>query len=532
MARKIRSNRTRGGATGQDPARGGRRLRWWILLAVVVVAGLHIAFWGWPLPAHYAVHSVPAPGDPGTPREWRIERHRTAPHFWQVDPVEIWRARDTHGDGVIDQFETPQGNFVRPGLRAEPKRWLVICLDGVPLRLLQDLWDRGHFREFHRPTAVVSVFPSDSEAALTAVLRAEPPPGYEHLYFDRGNNKVRGGAWVTLTGSGIPYIAALDYDPPGWAKALPYLLPAKTYRADLGRLRKDFLASHQDVFLAHLSSSDSLMHLLPPRAAEPFLVEFESLVRELYLDTRGEMGVLIFSDHGNTLTPSRAAPLESFLEQSGWKLANSLAGPRDVAVPMYGLIGFIAVYCQDAAAEALARDLAALEGADLVVTRNPSGAGVAVQRAGGARAELRWNADGSRYWYDVTQGDPLELLPVWNRLRVSGQLGADGSAGDADVFAATLEARYPDAASRLRDWATDHVQNRANVLVSLQPGYFHGAGVFQHIVNFKGTHGALEAASSLGFAMATRTLPPAVRLSDLLPREFLHKRGPAADQPR
>ncbi len=520
------------------PARGGaqrgrrQRLRGWLLLAVIVAVGLHIAFWGRPVPTHFSLLNETALRASGTPREWRIERQTSAPHFWQANPGETWRARDTDGDGVIDQFEIPQGNFARPGLRTEPKRWLVICLDGVPLRLLQDLWDRGHFREFHRPTAVVSVFPSDSEAALTAVLHAVPPPGYEHLYFDRASNKIRGGAWVTLSGAGIPYIGVLDYDPPGWAKALPYLLPQKTYRADLGRLRKDFLASHQGVFLAHVSSSDSLMHLYPPRQAEPFLEEFERLVRELYLDARGELGVLVFSDHGNTMTPSHAAPLEELLTRRGWRFGKTLASPRDVAVPSYGLIGFIAVYCQDAATAPLAGDLAWLEGADLVVARTPSGDGVSVLRAEGARAELHWNADGSRYWYDATQGDPLELRPVLARLQADGRLGADSSASDADLFAATLAARYPDAASRLRDWATNHVQNRANILVSLKPGYFYGAGVFQHIVSFTGTHGALDAESSLGFAMATRPLPPAVRLTDLLTREFLDKRGGATQQHR
>src|SRR2546430_12591817 len=43
---------------------------------------------------------------------------------------------------------------------------------------------------------------------------------------------------------------------------------------------------------------------------------------------------------------SRIAPLEKFLQQRGWRLRNRLEGSRDVAVPAYGLIGFIAVYCQ------------------------------------------------------------------------------------------------------------------------------------------------------------------------------------------
>src|SRR3990172_4366678 len=105
-------------------------------------------------------------------------------------------------------------------------------------------------------------------------------------------------------------------------------------------------------------------------------------------------------------------------------------------------------------------------------------------------------------------GDSLDLRAVFERLRAEGRLSADGSASDADLFQATWAARYPDPAARIRDWATNHVQNRADILVSLKPGYFHGAGVFTHIVDFVGTHGAMESASTLGFAMGTSPLPP------------------------
>ena len=569
---------SQGQATGRS-----RRLWWWILLVLAGAVALQITFWGQPVATHYSLQQTARPkGADGAGGPWVIER--------RASPPETWHARDINGAGVMDELETPLGNFARPGLRGEPKRWLVICLDGVPLGVLQNLWDRGHFREFYRPSAVVSVFPSDSETALTTVLHVAPPAGYEHRYFDRSRNEIRAGAWVTLTGAHIPYIAALDYDPPGWAKALPYLLPRKTYRADLGRLRKQFLASSQRVFVAHISASDSLLHMLTTPQVEPFLIEFEDLVRELYLDARGEFGVLVFSDHGNTQTVSRAAPLEKFLQQRGWRLRNRLEGSRDVAVPAYGLIGFIAVYCQDDATASLARDLAVLEGVDLLVFRDsaegtagqaflpvrPSKqdtaepaialvgpgahlstgqASMAVLAKGGAtilsasgRAHLAWSADGSRFWYDATRGDPLELLPIFAQLRARGQLAANaaasrsagdlpaeyqaaaGPAADADLFAATWAGHYPDAAARIRDWATNHVQNRANILVSLKPGYFYGAGIFQHIVRFTGTHGALDAPSSLGFAMATRPLPAAVRLADLLPREFLRRKNAATDK--
>ena len=121
--------------------------------------------------------------------------------------------------------------------------------DKMRRRLLLRLAYAGHFREFFRPTATVSTLPSDSEMALTAALHAEPLPGYEHRYLDRAKNTMRGGAWVTLSGYGIPYIQKLDYDPSGWSKAAPYVMLRKTYDADLGRFRKAFLRSHEPVFM-------------------------------------------------------------------------------------------------------------------------------------------------------------------------------------------------------------------------------------------------------------------------------------------
>ncbi len=109
---------------------------------------------------------------------------------------------------------------------------------------------------------------------------------------------------------------------------------------------------------------------------------------------------------------------------------------------------------------------------------------------------------------------------MFERLRAEGRLSADGSASDADLFQATWAARYSDPAARIRDWAINHVENRAEILVSLEPGYFHGARVFTRIVDFVGTHGAMERASTLGFAMGTLPLPPAQRLAELLPEEF------------
>ena len=508
-----------------------RLLKFSVVLAVLAAAiALRIYFWGGAIPARFRVVAAP-PQLSSSPAEWTIEREPESagpprPQGAEDPHAEYWTARDTDGDGTWDEFITPQGGFARPDDRMPPQRWLIVCLDGMPLAAMQSLWDRGHFREFFRPTATISTLPSDTETALTEALHAPPVPGYEHVYFDRAANSLRGGVWVTLTGTGIPYIRALDYDAPGWAKIVPYIVTRKTYQADVGRFRADFLASIAKVFVAHIASSDALLHVTPMNNAEPLLLEFENALADIYLNSRGRLGVIAFSDHGNDRKLSRGSPIENFLGTRGWRVRGSIDGPRDVAIPAYGLVGFAALYCQPAAIERLADQLRAVEGADVIISRHPNQANAVTIRAAGssASAELSWTAAAAdadvaaiRYRYIMLDGDPLGLASVFNSLRAAGKLDANGFVADADLFAAASLGDFPDAAARIRGWATNHVQNPADILVSLKPGYYHGRPWFGQVVQLTGTHGSLEKTSSLGFAMATYRLPSAVRLSDLIP---------------
>ena len=488
-----------------------------VLLRLAVVAAfafvaLQVYLWGAAIRPRYPIAGVRTQTD-GASAQWAI----TA-----VDSHgERWIAQDTDGDGTWDEIDTPQGVFMRP-TSSSPRRWLVLCLDGVPITAMQSLWDAGHFREFFRPTATVSTLPSDSEMALTTALHAAPVPGYEHRYFDRAQNTMRGGAWVTLSGYGIPYIQKLDYDPPGWSKAAPYVMLRKTYDADLGRFRAAFLRSHEPVFLAHITASDAFLHVRTAEQARPLLLEFDDVLRELYLDARGDLGIIVFSDHGNTQVPNHAAPLETFLTGRGWRVSNSLHAPRDVAIPPYGLVGFAAIYCQQESVEQLAEDLRGVEGADVIVSRNPGGKMATIREAGSnAIAELEWSADGRRYRYSAREGDPLELTDLFGRLRASGKLDEKGFASDTDLFAATWSALYPDAAGRIRAWATGGVRNPSDIMVSFRPGYFYGNGSFNYLVTLAGTHGGLERSATLGFAMATFPLPVATRVGDVIPARLL-----------
>jgi hypothetical protein len=493
-----------------------------IVIAPFALLALRYPFWGRTIPSRYQIVAVP-PATPDVNAEWTITPAASA----DSGASQHWTARDTAGDGTWNEITTPHGTFTRPN--AAPHRWLIICLDGVPLPVMQALWDEGKFREFFHPTATVSTFPSDTETALTAALHAAPVPGYEHGYFNRTKNSTHAGWWVTLSGYGIPYIRKLDYDSPGWAKAVPYFAVDKSFNADLHRLLATFRTSNQPVFVGHIASSDAMMHVRTAQQARPLLVEFDDALRDIYLDGHGDLGIIVFSDHGNTQTLSSPIPLETFLAAHGWNISTKLSGPRDVVIPSYGLVGFAAVYSQPQAVEDLAEQLRGVEGADLIVSRDVNVGNAATIRAAGATvatgmpstATLEWSPDGQRYRYTAREGDPLNLAATFDSLRTAGKLDEQGFAADADLFAATSLTHFPDAAARIRAWATGGVQQRSNIMVSLRPGYFHGAKTFNDILTLVSTHGGMEQSATLGFAMATVPLPPATRVGDIIPTQLL-----------
>ncbi|MFQ5723546.1 MAG: hypothetical protein ACE5G6_03560 [Terriglobia bacterium] len=488
------------------------------LLGLAGALAWRLHTWGRPLPVSYRrVAVTPAtPGGPGRSFTYLKMSEAGSP---SQRIVEV----DSDGDGTIDLVLTEgrsPASFNRPLADDPDTRWLILCLDGVPYSELFALWEEGYFREFFRPVPLISPFPSASGPALTSLFHTPLVPGYEDKYFDRAQNRMAGGALKTTRPAGLPYQQVFDYDLPGYLRGPAYLLPVKSYRAELGRLRKRFLASHQSVYIAHLATTDSLHHVVPEKARR-LLREVDSWLRELYLESEGKLRLTVLSDHGNSLTPARPVPLEEFLPARGWRLRDRLEGPRDVVVPAYGLVGFLAVYCRPEARADLAADLAEMEGADLVVYAEDQG--VVIESVRG-RARLEWNPDGTAFRYQPQSGDPLALADTLENLAAQGKVGPEGWVQDADLFAATAHHRYPDPGHRLWQWATNHVENRADIIVSLQPGYFYGSGAFRYLVDILSTHGSLDRAQSLGFAMTTDgPLPGPVRSWDLLPADLKAK---------
>ena len=487
------------------------------LAVLSVTLAWRIHTWGNPLPLAYRLVSI-LPGNPGGDRSWIYQR--TSDHRRVI-------ASDTDEDGTIDSVlveGSDIASFNRPA--ADPdNRWLVICLDGIPYEEILALWEEGHFREFFRPVPLISPFPSESEIAMTESLHAGPVPGYEHGYFDREANQLKGGILQTLQEVDIPYLRMLDYDMGGLFKGAAYLLPGKSYQADLGRFRKRFLASDEKIYLAHIASIDSLIHIIQREEIRALLIAAEALLRELYYDAGGKLRITVYADHGNSLALSKRVPLEKHLAANGWSKNGTLDKPRDVVIPTYGLIAFSAVYTAPENIPELAAMLGQVEGIDIAVYRKENG--MVIESARG-RAEMLWNGDATSFRYVTETGDPLALNPVLENLRKEGKADREGWVSNEDLFLATLDHAYPDPGYRLHWAAINHVTNPADILISYAPGYFYGRSLFDKFVTLYSTHGSFDRMQTLGFAMSTDgPLPRTIRSKELLPADIAERKKAA-----
>lgn len=483
-----------------------------VSFAISILAGAAVPLyqWGRLLPIDLALLRQEDRNRDGRPDRW--EYHRPSRPEQRI--VQL----DDDFDGRAERLTRVLGpeltaDFFRPNGVSEGGRHLVLCLDGVPYEVIRDLWNQGFFHEFHAPSKLISTFPADSELALATVLRAPPVRGYENRYFDRKENRLRGGISVTLR-QDTSYHRLLDYDFPGWLRGPAFVIPGRALRDDLVRLHRSFLRTRARVFIAHLATTDSMLHVRSPEKARPYLLMIDALIRELFLTSEGRLEITLFSDHGNTLVPSRRVPLEAFLQAQGYRLADRLGPEKAVVIPRYGLIGAVALYARREDVPELARRLVHLEGVDLAVYRD--GSGVLVEGRRG-RARIHFDRERDAYRYEALEGDPLRLLPLVQRLTREGKIEADGFIRQNELFIATANGPYPDALRRLVRAFDGPVENPADLLLSLDDGYFFGSSTFDRIVRLQGTHGSLTARSSTGFIMTTTTpLPDVVSIDEAL----------------
>ncbi len=407
-------------------------------------------------------------------------------------------------------------------MRERPRR-LLLCLDGVPHELIRQARQRGLFDQFHEPSRLLSPFPTMTNVALSTMLNASAPAGYESLYFDCDARELRGGIGKYVgrrTPDKIPssYMDALDYQEPLHFEFLIYVAPEKIWQTDFSRFRQ-CLRAHapaQD-FFAFLKSTDGLLHI---RGAEELNVALERL-NELLRGVMKEYGqdteIVLFSDHGMNLIENRRVSLRTHLRSCGYEFSHNLRGASAsrIAVPAFGLCGYAAIYSlNDEVAEKVADNLTELEGVDFSICRKEDS--VVVKSAQGEARILRKVRDEETFYrYQRIAGDPLKLQPTVKRMKE--WFDAEDYAPEDVWYEQTGDHSYPDVLANLYGALFDsRVRHTANLLVSFKDGYYYGAKAFSYLApRLRATHGNALSPSSNAFLMSThRTFPATVRAKE------------------
>jgi hypothetical protein len=427
---------------------------------------------------------------------------------------------NTHGNN--QRVESING----PG-RTRPRR-LLLCLDGVPFEMIKAARERGLFDHFEAPSRLLSPFPTMTNIALSTMLGATPPNGYESLYFDKKAREMRGGISKYIgrrTPDKVPssYMDQLDYQEPLHFEFLVYVAPEAVWRADMRRFRERFRAAPQTRdFFAFLKGTDGLLHIRGPQRLAVALESLDRILREIHAWCGDETEIVLFSDHGMNLQENRRANVQTHLRRNGYAVKGHLRGPenkRSIAIPAFGLCGYAALYCVDEARSDVADALASLEGLDFSLHLDGERAVMVKGPLGTARIERQANGHGPLYRYTQLTGDPLQLKPFLAALRAGGKLDQQGYATDLAWYEQTAEHIYPDTLANLyNSLHTPRVGHNADVLISFKDGYYYGFSPFSRIVNLAATHGNALKASTSAFLMSThRTFTAAVRASEAQP---------------
>lgn len=423
---------------------------------------------------------------------------------------------NTNGKNVIER-----AGVTRP-------RRLLLCLDGVPYEVLKAAKSSGLFDNFGEPSRLLSPFPTMTNVALSRMLGATAPLGYESLYFDKCARELRGGmrkyvGWRTPDKSPSSYMDELDYQEPLPFEFLVYFAPETIWRADMKRFSERFRRAPQTRdFFAFLKGTDGLMHIRGPKRLTVALKSLDKILKDIHDYCGDETEIVLFSDHGMNLEENTRVNLQTHLRRNGYVVAGNLrqGNRRGVSIPAFGLCSYAALYCADEEATGeVATVLVDLEGVDFAIHRDGELAIMVKGRRGAARIHRSESDHGTKYRYEQVTGDPLELAPAINKLREDGVLDRNGYAPDKAWYERTASHIYPDALSNLfQSLHVPRVGHTADVLISLRDGYYYGDSFFSRLARLAATHGNALRASTNAFMMSThRQLPEYVRADEAQP---------------
>ncbi|MGO8927266.1 MAG: alkaline phosphatase family protein [Limisphaerales bacterium] len=408
-------------------------------------------------------------------------------------------------------------------IAALPKR-LILALDGVSYRDMKALQEgvtykdakgrpfhRQGFRQGYFPVSrMVSTFPSTSDVAWTEIFGDRPLPGYQRTYYSEAAN-----AEIVVNGvtTSMEHERQMHWQvESSYHRAMAYVFPRRTFNYEVHELIESFLNTRNggDNYYAYVRSTDDGQHLSADILA--MLCMLDEKLQELrarYKAQEGrELEILILSDHGNNHAgPAKRVEIRTFLKKAGYRITNSILGPKDVVLPTVGVESWVEIHNSPGETERLAQLLTHLDGVDVLTARVRGEASrFLVMNAKGERASIEWNSAKHSFRYSTETGDPIKYRPVVESLSRKNQLDAEGFATAEAWMAETLDHRYPLAPERIARGHTRVTLNPATILISLNNHYVHASWLTKkgsEMVRFGGTHGGLDDLNSNGILLSS-----------------------------
>ncbi len=401
------------------------------------------------------------------------------------------------------------------------KKHVIVCVDGVGYSTIMKMREEGHFKLFQKPSRMISPFPTLTNLSLSEIMNpvgAREAVGYEDNYFDTKENKMRGGLFDRFNESSFikgTFRELFDYHPSAIKSGLGYALPPlSTYvesLSDVFMLKQKIKASNEPVFFAYTGATDSLSHLGGEKMVRGFLRYLDSSLTDVVRESKGNIKVTIFSDHGNHYRKYKRAGIKDSINKAGFKIESKIENDKSVVIPQFGLIGCALLFSKEKNEEELARVVSTVKGVDFTAYEE-KGIVYLISSDGAATIERK----GDSFNYKTMKGDPLGLLKIENELVKQGKVNEEGFISDTDWFEASCESEKPDAIKRVYYGVSSLVSNRASVIVNFEDGYYSGSKMFDIFSFLQATHGNLGKEQSLGFVMETeRDLPDYIRAENL-----------------
>lgn len=391
---------------------------------------------------------------------------------------------------------------------------LVVGVDGVSYQTFKKMQDGGYFKAFNRAAPMVATFPSISDPNWTRLMGLPPEQCYTKACFDPSIKTPTGfgketGNLMSHVAEHPRYEQVMDFHPNGALEHISMIIWTETTaKFWLQSLKKNVLqARGEKEYFALFINSDLIAHTSGEKGQMQFLqkldAEINGLLRDYYKKFHRKLEVVIVSDHGNFYTEPIDVPFESFLEETGWKLADTISGPKDVGFFVPEILSFGAFHTQPKSRHKLAQDLSKVQNIHLTSTVNDQGSIDVYSDHNKGHALITINETQKTVMYEVKKGkDPLEHAHLFKKGPLSFQR----------YFDQTIDSIYPNAAVRIWEGFFKNSKTSPSVLADPELGYVFGNKALRLLTNIKdftATHGGLHREESLGIvASTTKELQP------------------------